>query len=658
VFRVAAGAWHHPLATVRIAGAVAAVTVIALAASVAAATVPGLASARPLRVTAGALTPSGLAKVVGTIPKGKPFRPGSFALARGIRFTAASVLLGSGRPRVSRRTFTVWLSVPDDTATGAYRLLACTAAKPSRKGCSVVGKVTVRAVGSIPTVTPTLDANDVVTTTVGIEGGTVTTTAADGTTFTLTVAPHGEYDTPITMTPVTALAPSSAVGRLVDGVMITPLTEAPAGSTLEIKRPGAPRAGSHVVGFGGIDPSGGAMTLPVMATADTTIAVGNFGGYGIAGPATGPTGAVAARAVACERPLTRRHRAAARVAAAGARPLLSCISVADRLNAMQKTVVPASAADRYDLFEAASETLADEMAQILNQAPTALGAAELELMSGLGDDLLRQAELFQIPPAAMAAFEVELQRVAVYRYGAVKAICLRPGSQPSDVYISALDDAVSLARQLEFVATSPSDIASVIMTCANRIKLQLVSSDDATVDHQGGWTSHVVASDTSTITSANLQLTAANRSLSFTTASSQADPSFAASGGSASMISEQGAINPDPLRVAATRRVRCDRNRQLVIERHTYVYVTATNAVFADREQVQIMEGGVPINQPDSVTGTAWAQVTRPKGTQIQIEIGGAPDAEQSAGTCTVLTGDYCTTYSYSASFTATALPN
>jgi hypothetical protein len=99
------------------------------------------------------------------------------------------------------------------------------------------------------------------------------------------------------------------------------------------------------------------------------------------------------RAVPCERPLTRRQRATARVAAAGARPLLSCISVADRLNPMRRTVVPASAADRYDLFEAASETLADEMAQILNQAPTALGAAELELMSDLGDDLLRQAEL-------------------------------------------------------------------------------------------------------------------------------------------------------------------------------------------------------------------------------------------------------------------------
>jgi hypothetical protein len=68
----------------------------------------------------------------------------------------------------------------------------------------------------------------------------------------------------------------------------------------------------------------------------------------------------------------------------------------------------------------------------------------------------------------------------------------------------------------------------VIVTCANRIKLQLASSDDATVDHQGGWTSHVVASDTSTITSANLQLTATNRSLGFTTASPQTDPSLLA----------------------------------------------------------------------------------------------------------------------------------
>ncbi len=239
---------------------------------------PGLASARALRVTAGALMPSGLARVAGALPKGKPFRPASFVLSRGTRLTAGSVLLGSGGSTVSKRTFTAWLSLPDDTATGAYRLLACTASKPSRNRCSAVGKVTVRAARAFPTVTTTLDPTHAVTTIVGIEGGIVTTTAADGTTFTLTVAPPGQYDAPITMTPVTALAPASAVGSLVDGVMITPLTEAPAGSTLEIKRPGAPPAGSRVVGFGGIDPSGGAMTLPAVATADTTIAVGNFGG--------------------------------------------------------------------------------------------------------------------------------------------------------------------------------------------------------------------------------------------------------------------------------------------------------------------------------------------------------------------------------------------
>jgi hypothetical protein len=200
----------------------------------------------------------------------------------------------------------------------------------------------------------------------------------------------------------------------------------------------------------------------------------------------------------------------------------------------------------------------------------------------------------------------------------------------------------------------------VIIACADRIKLQVAASDDATVDHSGGWTSHVVVTDNATVSvDPNLQFVVSNYNLTFDTAESQADPALAAEGGSASMTAETGTLLLYEEAVGATRRVVCNGN-QFTFERHTYFNVTPTG-IWADGETVKLSEGGSSVFQPDAVAATSWLQIhplDAPKPRPIVMEIGGTPFTESNSGQCTVIGGDACTTYAYSASLATTALVN
>ena len=345
---------------------------------------------------------------------------------------------------------------------------------------------------------------------------------------------------------------------------------------------------------------------------------------------------------------------------------MSCISAAQRDTGVSNAIAAAARlsgaaklAAIYAAFETAAEPIADEMLGIINAPPTDVGAAELEQLSILGGALFRQSQLSGVPDQVMSRLHAALRAVAEYNYNLVRKVCLKAGSQPSDIYISYLQDALATARDLELLSSPPSDIASVIMTCANRIKLQLVSTDDATVDHSGQWTDHVAMTDTATITSANLQLSASNTTFTFTTAQSQAGPSFIAIGGSTTMTSETGTLHPEPLAVSATRRVHCDRNRTLTVERHTYLAIDPPG-IWGDRENVKVSDNGVTLpTEPEQAADVAWAQDYPPKSPQLKLEIGGDPFARSDSGMCSgAVSGDYCTTFAYNASLTATALNN
>ena len=654
MLKVAFGEWPRSVSTF------AAVALLSAAGAVPAKT------AQAVTVKAGHLAPSGVAELAGKLPKTVKFQPKSYALSHTGRFTAAATVLDTTAQKAAKGRFLAWVGLRDDASTGHFTLLGCKVAKPSRSGCKPLGTATVGAAPRIPAAIASLDTAHIGSATFGIQGGILTVTGADGTTYTLNFPEHGPYSETVTMTPVTALTPASAVGRLVDGVVISPSTEAPAGTTLEIKRAAALGVHAHAVAFGDVDPSGGAFPLPATAGADTTIAVSEFGGYGLAVPATGAAADRRPVPVRCERPLTASQRALASAAGSGSRPLMSCISAAQRDTTLSNAIAAAASlsgaaklAAIYAAFETAAEPIADEMLQIINAPPTDVGAAELEQLSILGGALERQSQLSGVPEQVMSRLHAALVAVAEYSYNLVRMVCLKAGSQPSDIYISYMQQALNVSRELEVLSSAPADIASVILTCANRIRLQLVATDDATVDHSGQWTDHVAMTDTATITSANLQFSASNTMFTFASAQSQAEPSFVAVGGSTTMTSETGALHPEPMGVSATRRVHCDRNRTLTVERHTYLAI-GPPGIWGDHENVSVSDNGVTLpKEPEQAADVAWAQDYPAKSPQLKLEIGGDPFTRSDSGMCSgAVAGDFCTTFAYNASLTATALSN
>ncbi len=470
------------------------------------------------------------------------------------------------------------------------------------------------------------------------------------------------------MTPVMALSPASAVGKLVDGVMITPVTEAPTGTTLEIKRSSAPPASARAVGFGGIDPPGGAFDLPVIASTDTTLSVSTFGGYGIAAPATRHVASDRVTPVPCQRP-TRASSADVHARASAEAPMLiSCVSQAARDQNLTRAQLDAWAANppgvqrevaTNAVFESVSEPILDEMRQVLDAKPTEEGVAELEQLNVLGADVLRDAQLAGVDPEVTQGVHDGLYAAAAYHCKLIKSICQGPQQPSSDIFVSYLYEAIASGQQMELMGAAPDDIASVTLACANRIKFQLDVSNDATVDRTGGWTSHVVITDSASVTSADLQFHAAGTTLSYQQASSKADPSFAASGGSATMVSENGTLALAGMEVLATRHPRCDINGKFFIERHTYLFLNSA-ALWDDQQQVQLAEngqtGGLP-PAPEAVASIAWLQDYAPKSPRFQLEFSKPPFTRQDSGSCVQVSGDGCTTFSYNASIKLTALP-
>ncbi len=656
MFKVAAG--NRPRSVMTLGLALAAVALGA------APPVPAARAKPPsVHVKGGTLAPGGTALIAGTLPKGKTFAPKSYALAKGTTYSAAAIALGAGPLKAAKGQLSAMISLPDLAPNGSFNLLASAAAKPSAKSCVATGKLTIGPVPTIPTATPTLDPAHAASAFIGIQGGTIVATGADGTKYTLTVAPHGMYGEEITVTPVTALTPASAVGTVVDGVMITPGGEAPAGSTVEIKRPSAPPAGTRAVGFGGIDPSNGAFAIPGRVSADTKLDVETFGGYALATPASGHAADVRPIAVACQR---GGHRIArARPAAA---PTIDCTSAAARNSELASALQAADAlpsgvqreAALIAAYEAAMAPITSEIDRVVAAKPNEQGAAELEELLVIGAGIERQAELSGVPNDAMSPLTAALLAAAGYHYRLIKSVCLGPQAK-SDIFISYLFEALGAAREIELLSGAPpSDFTSVITACADRIKLQVAAHDDATVDHSGGWTSHVVVTDQATVSSdPNLQFVVSNKNLTFDTAEAQADPALAGQGGSASMTAESGTLHLDKETVGATRRVTCNGNH-FTFERHTYFNVTPT-AIWEDSETVTLSVNGGSVEQPDAVAATSWLQI-HPADEQnpprIVMEIGGPAFTESNSGQCTVIGGDACTTYSYSASLATTALVN
>ncbi len=639
------------------------IVLLSIAPAALAANKPPKAPLLKVTVDRGKLTPNGIARVSGALPKGKAFKPGSYALSANTTFDRSDTIVGATSEKAVKGHYKAWLSLPDATKTGSFQLLACKAAKPAKTTCVAVGKVKIASAPAVPAATPTLDTTRAVQQTFTLQGGSVTATAADSTTWTLTVIPNSvEYET-ITLTPVTGLTPASAVGTVVAGVQIDPTgSDAPPGATLEIKHPAAYAKTARVVAFG-IDPSDGAYPLAAAVKTDLQLPVYNFGGYAITVPATGPAADVPPKPVPCSTPT----KPTATAAAAGSRPLLSCVSFAEKLKAMGEAIYQAVAqGDRgaiFDAFTAASQDIANAMNAVLKQPPTDEGAAELELELPFAIALERQANYLAVPDPATAAIKNIWQRAAKYQYDLVKSKCLAPaGSQPGDIYISYMYEALAVSRlgQLES-GLIPSDIETVLQTCISRVKVQLTGDVDATLD-TGQYTGHVVLHAVAMLTgNANLQFQSDKPNLTFNKAEVKPDPQLAAFGGTTSFASTTGTMDPDPINFDAVRKVRCDKNRHLVVERTTFALI-GMDQLWVDSEPVAVTVGGQsgsPI--ANSTAGDAWANIypafPKPPRERLQITPAVPPFTKSAGGACGGLALE-CTTYSFSATLAVAPVMN
>jgi hypothetical protein len=432
----------------------------------------------------------------------------------------------------------------------------------------------------------------------------------------------------VTVTPLTALTPASAAGKLVDGVMITPLDIAPYGTTLEIRRPSVPRNAS-VVAFGGADASGGAFALPVLASPDVKIALAEFGGYAITTPATGKAADVKAPVAPCSKPAAAAD-APAHAAAAGSRPLMSCISIAEKLDSLRKTAKAAfdsgNIAILNVIFAASSALIGGEMARILSAPPNESDDIELRylLAWALGND--RQVQLSGLDERLVAATgTTELARALTYHTKLIQQVCSgAQGQQPTAVYLDYYRDAFGDLRQEQLTGAAGPGV-ELLQMCLEKVKFQVTGSIDASEDVNGGWTDHVVANVTSTIAGQGAGSLVSDRAkLTFTTMTAQADPSFAATGGSAMMTKAQGTFEPDNAGAWVTRQIRCDKNRKFVIDRKAYADINA-NGLWNDTEGVTIAMNGFSFpGTPASVASASWQQTVTSAATRrvtMQLDV-------------------------------------
>ena len=214
------------------------------------------------------------------------------------------------------------------------------------------------------------------------------------------------------------------------------------------------------------------------AEAATTIPLTQFGGYGLAVASHGAHAKVAR--AACGSPAT------AHLAAAGARPIVSCVTVAQVMQQLSDAVV----ASNFDpgVIDAAGQAglhaVDNEISQVAGQAPSEAGLAEIEAVLPYAIGIERQRELMGLPKDALSdkVFNDALE----YQYRFYSDQCGK--TQPrSDVYYAYGLRLIGLSRQQQLLGFAlPGDLATLFDKCVSKIHLQLDSLIDATVHTSGG----------------------------------------------------------------------------------------------------------------------------------------------------------------------------
>jgi hypothetical protein len=644
------------------------------------------ASAAGVHVRAGRIAVSGTARVDIPLSRhAKAFR--SYALSADRRYGPGDWFVGSSTQSVARRIAHVWLSFRDDATTGPEWLLGCAAGVPTKRGCKALSRVSVAAPPQATVATPTLAGAPLVATVTATQAGSWSVTAPDGTTYTLNVPAEATLSKDVlTMQPVGALTPASAAGRLVDGVMISPAGAAPPGATLTVTPAPGVSANAYLVGFGGIDPSGAAFRLPIILGRTATIPVTQLGGYGIAVSSAAARDA-AATVPACSdsgarsESATTSHRAQLTSArpAGGSRPITSCSSAEQRIQQLQEALTKQLAAERQsqlagtsdgtdtgaliDAAASAQQAVTSEMNGILAQPPTEAGTAQLEVLSASLSGGERQLELLGDTSHTATTLSI-LERVVRYGLTYAQQVCnSAPGGANSIDVVFQAQRLFGAERQLELIGSS-ADFGPVIeqaSACFQRARFNLSASGGATVDDGFETGSVKLSADTVQVTGADVQarktflLTGKSGSLTYSDHSIAIDPNYSQLGESASFSSTGGVLDPgNTIDFALNYRIRCDQNRQFVIDKSMKLYLLP-DGLWNDTQTVQLAG---PILQGPSWSGAmtaAWAQVHKLDRTAIVVPVEQPPNpsfpseppfSETNSGTLALGSWSYNTTIS------------
>jgi hypothetical protein len=493
------------------------------------------------------------------------------------------------------------------------------------------------------------------------------------------------------MQPVSALTPQSAVGRLLDGVVIRPAGAAPPGATLTVTPASGVGANAYLVGFGGIDPSGASFALPIVLGRTATIPITQLGGYGIAAPAAAARDAPAA-APACSHSGARNRSTAglhgARMtsvrAAGGSLPMTSCSSAERRIEQQSVALSEQLAAARrsqlagksdvteigvlIDASASAEQVITSEMDGILGQPPTEAGTAQLDVLSdSLNGEEAQREHLGDT--SNEANFRSTVERVVKYGLTYAQQVCnSAPGGADSIDVVFQAKSLLGKERQLELLG-SPLEFEPVLQqanACFQRARFSVTASGGATFDDGFETGSVKLSADNVQVTGqvdangGGFLFAGKSQTLTYSDSSIAIDPVATPLGESASFSSTGGVFDPgNTIEFDLNSRVRCDQNGQFVIDKSMKLYLLP-DALWNDTQTVQLSG---PITQGPGWSGAmvaAWGQVHKGDKTPIVVPVEQPPNpsfpseppfSESKSGTLPL------GSWSYDATFSAQSLP-
>ena len=624
-----------------------------------------------VKVSAGKLSVSGTALISGTLPKSFSGKPKSFALSKNTTFGAGDSFVGAVALKAPKGSYKAWISLADDAPTGTLRLLACEKATPSAPTCTAVGTAHVGAAAAPVVATPKLETSRMVSRMFNGRAASLTATGSDGTKYTIKV-PASDAIYPIELTPVSSLSPASAAGKLVDGVMITPLGEAPPGSTLVIK-PGkkTPPKNAQIIGFGGIETSGAAFPLAIPFGKTATIPLAALGGYGIAVPVAKSSIAVQA----C--PSAPDVLAAAQPAASGSRPLISCSSAEQRMKQLGNALIKELGIARQELLlgqepsanigemfveagTADTQALEDEAGRLLNQPPTDQGSAELEVLTMDALSIARQSELTDQPHDQIDQL---IDQMLNYRLKNLHELCMGGGPQPAIQLLAHAMLAfgtILQARTLDDPALG-NEAGTIRSACLRRVKINVDITDSSEFDDNTLDVSAAVTADNVMVTGhddakavGGVSLKANDVTLTYDSASVSVDPPLSEVE-TAEFTSKSGLVHVGTVGYSASTKVRCDKNKQFVYDYKASIWADPSS-LWQDVQKVQIsVEGTVVGNNIGGVEGGSFSEgIETSKILQpFEIKLDTQPPTElKNGGACPSAN---CKKFSYDATFDATS---